>query len=121
MSHPNQSLLDEIATQNRKRRSWLNRIRVALTLPSAEYFDYRLARPNWHGIPVAGLTWDEVSKLTMSSIEPMTFTRCPTHCPICAQLLVKYQSDYQRIEQSGQFMVWGVYCPEGHWTHLDWA
>jgi hypothetical protein len=121
MSNPNQSIMDEIAAHNRKRRSLLNRIRVALVLSSAELFDYRLAQANWAGIPPEGLTWNQAWIHVRPSIVPMVLVREPTHCPICALALVKYQSDYQRIENGGQHMVYGVYCQAGHWTYLDCA
>lgn len=81
------------------------------------------ASANWYGVPKPGLTWDEVSEKTqeISPIIPMTIPQIPTCCPSCGKKLLDYKSDWEKIEDSGQYMVVGVYCPDGHWTHLDWA
>ena len=86
---------------------------------------YVPARPNWHGVPEPGLTWEEVSTKTqeINPIIPMTIEVDPDVCPVCSGPLTKYESDWQVHEPGdpGQFDVIGLYCPEGHWTHLDWA
>jgi hypothetical protein len=81
------------------------------------------AKSNWIGVPNSGLTWDEVSTRTqdMSPIASMTLPVVPEFCPICKRRLLDYKSDWQKIEGGGQYMVVGNYCPEGHWTHLEWA
>jgi len=80
------------------------------------------ARNNWNGVPKPGLTWDEVRKgaEAIAPIIPMTWEVEPSECPVCNGPLEKYKSDWWEIEDSGQYAVIGLYCKEGHWTHLDW-
>ena len=95
-------------------------------------FAYIPATDNWTGVPPPGLTWDEVSKVTLQFITPMTHEVAYTHCPKCGRELIEYLSDYWCFTDadcraigvplsSGQYDVQGNYCPKGHYTHLGWA
>jgi len=101
----------------------VQRVNKLETLLPRTTFNEVPAQPNWFGVPEPGLTWDEVSEKSqeISPIIPMTLPKVPEFCPICKKRLLDYRSDWQKIEDSGQYMVIGNYCSDGHWTHLEWA
>lgn len=93
-------------------------------LRSARRITYEPAPSNYEGVPPEGLTWEEV--MLMRDEKPRTtsdgtivlYTRRKL-CPECGKDLMDYWSDYD--EGMGQHNVAGEYCPDGHYTHLDFA
>lgn len=79
--------------------------------------NYKTVKPNYEGVPPENLTWKEVFNMNL----PYSTGRDPKKCPACNSDMKKYKSAYEKIENSGQYMVQGVYCPEGHFTYLECA
>lgn len=115
----NTELNTEIQEHNKKQKSFFNKVKNLFL--KGEFFTKRFAPNNWNGVPKQNLTWKEVSSKTLCSIMPMALDIEPNFCPLCQMPLKKYKSDWWKIEDSGQFMVTGVFCEKGHYTHLDWA
>lgn len=85
---------------------------------------------NYEGIPPEGMSWDEAWKYVKPSIVPMTTPDHITECPMCGDILSKYQSApmYEdEVYEEGdskvlvQYNVVGQYCKKGHWTNLSCA
>jgi len=74
-------------------------------------------KPNFNGVPKEGLTWEEVFNM---KLEP-SFSSWPEKCPMCRETMIEYYSDWLNIESTGQYMVRGTYCSNGHFTFLDCA
>lgn len=74
-------------------------------------------KSNFSGIPKPDLTWKEVFDMNLAQY----FGENPKFCPECGSKLIQYKSSWEKIENSGQYMVVGIYCPSGDFTFLDCA
>lgn len=72
---------------------------------------------NFQGIPKNDLTWQEVFDMNLN----ISFAKFPRICPNCGLFMKEYKSAYEKIENSGQYMVRGIFCPSGDFTYLDCA
>jgi hypothetical protein len=74
-----------------------------------------LTAGNFQGVPKKNLTWQEVYNMNLR----IHLSEFPTNCPVCGKKLREYKSDYEKIENGGQYMVQGIYCKNGHFTYLE--
>jgi hypothetical protein len=78
---------------------------------------YSAVTGNFQGVPKENLTWQEVYDMNLK----IYLAELPEICPVCKKKLHNYESNYEKIEGGGQYMVQGIYCKEGHFTYLEIA
>lgn len=96
---------------------------LSLAIPPPKFV--KIPAPNnWHGVPEPDLDWEETFNKTdrIAPIIPMTIRVNPDTCPKCDEVLTPYKADKWDLGGGHfQYMIRGVYCKHGHYTHLECA
>ncbi len=67
------------------------------------------------------ISWKDAWKFVGPSIVPMHSLIMPTHCFDCGKKLIKKDYDWWDIEDSGQYMVWTMQCPNKCGAYVECA